>query len=107
MEFDAFAVEIGKLSLTLADVPHGNTWAIDAGDMFKPGVLRDAAVPSQAFPLSGSEPDGAFIQQDKAAMALVEGVLIGPRDVEPTSRGLLLHRRIGTQVLDLRQHVQL
>lgn len=43
IEFDPFAVEIAKLSLTLADVPHGNTWRIDAGDMFKPGVLRDAA----------------------------------------------------------------
>ncbi len=43
VEFDAFAVEIAKLSLTLADVPHGNTWQIDTGDMFKPGVLRDAA----------------------------------------------------------------
>lgn len=43
IEFDAFAVEIAKLSLTLADVPHGNAWLIDAGDMFKPGILRDAA----------------------------------------------------------------
>jgi hypothetical protein len=43
VEFDAFAVEIAKLSLTLADVPHGNTWQIETGDMFKPGVLRDAA----------------------------------------------------------------
>jgi hypothetical protein len=43
IEFDAFAVEIAKLSLTLADVPHGNTWRIDPGDMFKPGVLRCAA----------------------------------------------------------------
>ncbi|MGQ0628919.1 MAG: HsdM family class I SAM-dependent methyltransferase [Phycisphaerales bacterium] len=43
VEFDAFAVEIAKLSLTLADVPHGNTWQIDTGDMFKPGVLKDAA----------------------------------------------------------------
>lgn len=43
IEFDAFAVEIAKLSLTLADVPHGNTWRIDAGDMFKPGALRNAA----------------------------------------------------------------
>ena len=43
IEFDAFAVEIAKLSLTLADVPHGNTWQINTGDMFKPGVLRDAA----------------------------------------------------------------
>ena len=43
IEVDAFAVEIAKLSLTLADVPHGNTWHIDMGDIFKPGVLRDAA----------------------------------------------------------------
>lgn len=43
VEFDPFAVEIAKLSLTLADVPHGNTWLIETGDMFKPGVLRDAA----------------------------------------------------------------
>jgi type I restriction-modification system DNA methylase subunit len=43
IEFDAFAAEIAKLSLTLADVPYGNTWRIDTGDMFKPGMLRDAA----------------------------------------------------------------
>ncbi len=42
-EFDPFAVEIAKLSLTLADVPHGNTWRIEEGDMFKPGVLRNSA----------------------------------------------------------------
>lgn len=42
IEFDEFAVEIAKLSLTLADVPYGNTWRIDAGDMFEPGMLRDA-----------------------------------------------------------------
>ncbi|MGO9206582.1 MAG: class I SAM-dependent DNA methyltransferase [Candidatus Limnocylindrales bacterium] len=43
IEYDAFAVEIARLSLTLADVPHGNTWHIETGDMFEPGVLRDAA----------------------------------------------------------------
>ncbi len=43
IEFDAFAVEIAKLSLTLADVPHGNTWRIVAGDMFEPGVLRETS----------------------------------------------------------------
>jgi hypothetical protein len=43
VELDPFAVEIAKLSLTLADVPHGNTWQIETGDMFEPGVLRDAA----------------------------------------------------------------
>lgn len=43
IELDAFSVEIAKLSLTLADVPHGNTWQIETGDMFKPEVLRKAA----------------------------------------------------------------
>lgn len=43
IEFDPFAVEIAKLSFTLADAPHGNTWQTEPGDMFKPGVLRDAA----------------------------------------------------------------
>jgi hypothetical protein len=43
IEFDAFAVEIAKLSLTLADVPQGNMWQIDTGDMFKPAVLRETA----------------------------------------------------------------
>ncbi len=43
IEYDPFAVEIAKLSLTLADVPYGNTWQIDRGDMFAPGVLRGAA----------------------------------------------------------------
>jgi hypothetical protein len=43
IEFDPFAVEIAKLSLTLADVPYGNAWQIAQGDMFKPGVLREGA----------------------------------------------------------------
>jgi hypothetical protein len=43
IEFDPFAVEIAKLSFTLADAPHGNTWQTEPGDMFKPGVLKGAA----------------------------------------------------------------
>lgn len=43
IEIDPFAVEIAKLSLTLAEVPHGNTWQIEQGDMFRPRVLSDAA----------------------------------------------------------------
>jgi hypothetical protein len=43
VEYDPFAVEIAKLSLTLADVPYGNTWQIEQGDMFSPGLLRSAA----------------------------------------------------------------
>lgn len=35
MEEDDFAREIGRLSLTIADVPNPNGWALTPGDMFK------------------------------------------------------------------------
>jgi len=34
VECDAFALEIAKLSLTLADIPHSNTWKLRQGDMY-------------------------------------------------------------------------
>ncbi len=40
VEADPFAIELGKLALTLADEPHGNSWAIQQQDMFTPGVLE-------------------------------------------------------------------
>ncbi|MCY2952979.1 MAG: N-6 DNA methylase [Planctomycetota bacterium] len=43
VEIDPFARELGKLSLTLADVPYGNHWRIEQQDMFDPGVLAKAA----------------------------------------------------------------
>jgi type I restriction-modification system DNA methylase subunit len=43
VERDPFACELAKLSLTLADVPYGNSWQIDAKDMFEANVLRKAA----------------------------------------------------------------
>lgn len=43
VEVDPFAQELAELQLTLADVPHGNSWRIDDSDMFFPGVLRKAA----------------------------------------------------------------
>ena len=36
---DEFGLEIAKLSLTLADLPHPNGWQIDTGDMFAPGEI--------------------------------------------------------------------
>ena len=35
VELDAFALEIARLSLTLADIPNPNGWALAAGDMFQ------------------------------------------------------------------------
>jgi len=39
LESDAFALELAKLALTLADEPHGNRWSLTPGDMFEPDVL--------------------------------------------------------------------
>jgi hypothetical protein len=38
-EIDAFACEVAKLSLILADYPNANGWKIDNKDMFRPAAL--------------------------------------------------------------------
>lgn len=38
-EIDAFACEVAKLSLILADYPNANGWEITPEDLFRPGVL--------------------------------------------------------------------
>ena len=43
VEIDAFAVEIARLSLTLADVPHPNGWALENADMFAGETLQKEA----------------------------------------------------------------
>lgn len=63
VEKDAFARELGKLSLTLADVPHGNSWRIDENDMFLPNVLRDAA--KQCTVLLANPPYESFSKSDE------------------------------------------
>lgn len=40
---DAFALEIARLSLTLADVPNPNGWDLPPVDMFDQGVLSEAS----------------------------------------------------------------
>jgi hypothetical protein len=40
LEFDSFALEIARLSLTLADVPNPNGWSLSEGDMFRGDVLE-------------------------------------------------------------------
>lgn len=42
MEVDDFAREIGRLSLTIADVPNPNGWTLTPGDMFKGPELSHA-----------------------------------------------------------------
>lgn len=43
LEVDAFAVEIARLSLTLADIPNPNGWRLHSGDMFAAGALERLA----------------------------------------------------------------
>ena len=43
VEVDPFALEIAKLSLTLADIPHGNSWKLKQADMFDGEVLKKGA----------------------------------------------------------------
>ncbi len=64
LEADAFAIELAKLALTLADEPHGNSWAIQQGDMFAPGVLAKEA--KKARILLSNPPYEAFSDNDRA-----------------------------------------
>ena len=41
LEIEPFALEIARLSLTLADVPNPNGWALTEGDMFAGKPLED------------------------------------------------------------------
>jgi hypothetical protein len=64
IEVDSFARELAKLSLTIADVPFGNSWRIDDKDMFAPGVLRRAA--RECTVLLANPPYEPFTPADKA-----------------------------------------
>lgn len=54
IEIDVFAQEIAKLSLTLADIPYGNSWKIVRGDMYEEGRLEQMS--SQATILLSNPP---------------------------------------------------
>lgn len=43
LENDPFALEVARLSLTLADIPHGNTWNLKRADMFLGTTLEEGA----------------------------------------------------------------
>ncbi|MDD4891229.1 MAG: N-6 DNA methylase [Phycisphaerae bacterium] len=43
LELDAFALEVARLRLTLADAPFGNTWDLRGGDMFVGNNLQNGA----------------------------------------------------------------
>ncbi|MBX9926230.1 MAG: SAM-dependent methyltransferase [Hyphomicrobiaceae bacterium] len=87
VEADAFAIELAKLALTLADEPHGNSWAIQPGDMFAPGVLAKEA--KRARILLANPPYEAFDAEQKRRYAkLGEPVTANTKAVEMLRRTL-------------------
>ncbi len=48
-EIDSFALEIARLSLTLADIPNPNGWDLQCGDMFAGDILQQQAKTATVF----------------------------------------------------------
>ncbi|MCW5769000.1 MAG: N-6 DNA methylase [Phycisphaeraceae bacterium] len=96
LEADSFAIELAKLSLTLADEPYGNSWAIQSGDMFDPGALAKEmhrATKDKPRPriLLSNPPYEAFSDEDrKRYRGLGEPVTAITKAVEVLSRTLKL-----------------
>lgn len=68
---DDFALEIARLSLTLADIPNENGWVLNGGDMFDGSTLADetkAATVVLANPPFEKEQAAKFFQRTVAAL---------------------------------------
>lgn len=63
IEKDSFALEIARLSLTVADVPNPDGWrGLQAGDMFEPMLLEHAASQCRLFLANPPFKDGKALQ---------------------------------------------
>lgn len=87
IEADPFAVEVARLSLLLADAPHGNKWEISVGDMLAPRVLASHA--RMAGILVANPPYEAFkLDQKKRYKRLGEPITALTKGVEVLQRTL-------------------
>ncbi len=86
VELDAFALEIARLSLTLADIPNPNGWALSSGDMFRNGRLehgvRDATIvlgnpPFESFDADQRSPNWLPNKATEAFRRVVESMAPG------------------------------
>jgi len=66
-DYDAFALEIARLSLTLGDVPNPNGWNLQATDMFGKDVIPTAA--RQASLVLANPPFERFSSQERGKLA--------------------------------------
>jgi len=76
IEYDPFALEVARLSLTLADIPHGNTWDLTQADMFLDTTLQVGA--KKCGVLLANPPYEKFTKSERAKYARA-GVEIGPK----------------------------
>lgn len=81
----AFARELAKLNLTIADAGHKNSWTIKEGDMFAPGVLRRHA--EHAHILLSNPPYESFVKVG------AERYLDSKEPVKAETQGVELLRR--------------
>jgi hypothetical protein len=65
IELDPFAIEVARLSLTLADIPCGNTWNLKCADMFLGRTLEDGA--ARCGVLLANPPFERFSESERAA----------------------------------------
>jgi len=67
LEIDAFAIEIARLSLTLADIPNPNGWDLQQCDMFSSNVLKPKA--AEAGLILANPPFENFAAEDRQRYA--------------------------------------
>ena len=67
VEYDEFALEVARLSLTLADIPHGNRWDVKQADMFLGTTLEVGA--KKCGLLLANPPYERFTPKQRAAYA--------------------------------------
>jgi hypothetical protein len=87
VEFDSFAREIARLSLTLADIPNPNGWDLQPGDMYASDVLAKEA--ARCTVMLANPPYEKFTQAERATYARA-GVELGAN----TKACEMLHRTI-------------
>lgn len=71
-DIDPFALEIARLSLTLADVPNPNGWHLEATDMFSGGLLADQS--RRATLVLANPPFENFTAEERNGFAGVQHV---------------------------------
>jgi hypothetical protein len=92
LDQDAFAIEVARLSLTLADVPNPNGWRLERGDMFQGQALARRA--ADAMILLANPPFEKFARTDQAKYGRPGATLLNTKAAEVFGR-TLRHLRPG------------